>query len=165
MSTADLAALVAASVSAAAAIVLAAFTLPLAMYAKRTLALEAYSRAVDSLVGIKSRFAERPTEFHRQMVLLGEEAAMSGMPAEVFLDYASALWRFSYIYSLMTDTKLKLTKDEREGLDRELRLWLGLPGFREVFRNHTKHFKAHNPAFLDFLEGFYGETSDHAVSA
>jgi hypothetical protein len=79
-----------------------------------------------------------------------------------FLAFAGGMWRFSYVYSVMTRWReFGLTKQEHDGLEKEMRLWLEeIPGFYHVYMKHTSQLRAHNKAFLDFLENkVYGRAT------
>ncbi len=124
---------------------------------ERDISLTAYSNAIQGLLGLKESFAEMP-EFFKEQIRLGgnEEAIPESMRAtpETFLLFAGGMWRFSYVFSIMSRWEsLGLTPNERDGLKDEIVLWMhGLPGFFEVYKTHTSKLRAHNREFLDFLE-------------
>jgi hypothetical protein len=134
-----------------------------AITARRDLTLTAYSNAIQGgILDLKRIFAEHPSIFRAQMEenpLIGElipEHMREDIPT--FLAFAGGLWRLSYVYSVWTrGRRLGLKKGECEGLRGEMDLWLtGLPGFYDVYLNHTSHLEAHNPAFKKYLEKLYG---------
>ena len=48
--------------------------------------------------------------------------------------------------------QLGLTKAERDGLEKEMKLWLlYIPGFHDVYMSHTSQMRAHNAEFLTYL--------------
>lgn len=123
---------------------------------QQDLSLTAYSNAVQGLLDLKKSFAENPGIFLEQIRAGDIEdaipASMRDNPA-TFLLFAGGMWKFSYVYSIMSRWKeLGLTEREQEGLKAEIKLWMtGLPGFYEVYQAHTNVFRAHNEDFLDFL--------------
>ena len=75
-----------------------------------------------------------------------------------FLLFASGLWKISYIYSVAgRHRQLGLSKAESDGLISEAKLWLSLPGFKDVYRTHTSRFRAHNRDFLEVFDEIYAE--------
>jgi hypothetical protein len=146
------------------AISIAAFAVSawVALTARRDLTLTAYSNAIQGgILDLKRIFAEHPETFYAQMDMnpvLGSlipEYMREDIPA--FLAFAGGMWRLSYVYSVMTRGKrLGLKKEECEGLQGEMNLWLtGLPGFYDVYLAHTSQLEAHNPEFKKYLDELY----------
>lgn len=119
---------------------------------QRELALLAYGRAVDMLLAMKEQFAVQAEFFQAQMRAAGVEDSMAGLSAPEFLLLAQSMWRLSYVHSVANTEFAWLNDDEREGLNREVALWLSLPAIESIFRAHTLRFKAHNPRFVEAAE-------------
>lgn len=151
---------VAGIVIAVAAFVVSAWV---AITARRDLTLTAYSNAIQGgILDLKRIFVEHPDIFYTQMDMnstigkLIPDYMREDIPT--FLAFAGGMWRLSYVYSVMSRGKrLGLNDDECKGLQGEMKLWLtGLPGFYDVYLTHTSQLKAHNPAFLVYLDELYG---------
>jgi hypothetical protein len=132
----------------------------------KDLTLTAYSTAVQGILGLKDIFRQDYQLFDDQMRIGGIEAYIpSGMDSRTFLTFTNGFWRFSYVFSVATRKDLGLTKDEREGLEKEMRIWLqAIPGFKEVYTSFIKVAKNHNPEFLRYLDKIYSdEASDASI--
>jgi hypothetical protein len=129
--------------------------------ARKDLTLTAYDHAVQGILDLKQTFAERPEIFAEQM--RRNPGIRQFIPAYMqddiptFLAFAGGMWRFSYVYSVMQRwRKFKLTPKERDGLEKEMELWLvNIPGFYHVYQSHISRLRAHNEDFLKFLEQVY----------
>lgn len=125
---------------------------------QKDLTLAAYSSAVRGILEIKEIFAQDHRIFETQMKR--EPSIQERIPdymrndVPAFLAFAGGMWRFSYVYSVMSRWReLGMTENEYRGLRAEMLLWLrGVPGFYDVYLTHTSYFKAHNPDFLRFLK-------------
>ncbi len=130
-----------------------------ALVAKNNLTLAAYSAAIQGgILNLKSTFAEDPEIFERQ---IGRNSDIAGLIPEYmikeipeFLAFAGGMWRFSYVFSVIRRRRsLGLSVSQYIGLRNEMELWLeNIPGFYDVYRSHTSKLRAHDPAFLSYLE-------------
>jgi hypothetical protein len=128
----------------------AAFT-----YSRHRGGLDSYLHAVESLVAVKRDFAEQAAIFERHALTNPEIAkhVPKEMDPKEFLLFASAMWRFSFAYSVSERwQQLGMRESERDALRGEMTLWLqGLGGFERVYRLHTSKLNAHNREFVAWL--------------
>lgn len=128
---------------------------------QRDLSLSAYSQAIDRLLDLKADFAEQEIVFKEQMEKAGYmQVIPDSMKDDIpqFLLFASAMWKFSYVYSVTRRWEdFGWTENEKTGLENEIKLWLSLPGFYEVYCSHVRALRVHNPDYLAFLEALYQE--------
>jgi len=142
--------------------------------ARKDLTLTAYNHAVYGILDLKRTFAEHGgTIFEEQMKRDAEVETRNPHHMSMkhfipnymqhniptFLAFAGGMWRFSYVYSVMQRwEELGMRKEEREGLEKEMRLWLEhVPGFRDIYKTHTSQLQAHNAEFLSFLKQVYDQ--------
>lgn len=115
----------------------------------------AYVEAIKCLLALKQNFAQNPELF---IELMTESEALKYIPQQMqnnpkkFLLLAGGMWQLSYTFSVWNNPNYGLSEGERDGLFAEMKLWLGLEGFKEVYIYHTSQLRAHNPDFLKFLE-------------
>jgi hypothetical protein len=124
-----------------------------------------YRMAVQSLVEVKGAFAERPSLFDRELYRATAPARREGkvaghvprgMPAEDFLPFAASMWRLSYAYGIKQRAKgLDIQPEDAAALGREVDLWLGLPGFKEVYLHHSRPNQVLPNGFLEHLNELY----------
>ncbi|MFL5626735.1 MAG: hypothetical protein ACJ788_14215 [Ktedonobacteraceae bacterium] len=123
--------------------------------AKKDLTFTAYAQAVQAILTLKRTFAEKPGTFEAEInknPTLGSFKPKN-MNVSDFLMFTSGFWQFSYVHSVMRRWKeLGLTKNERDGLEKEMLIWLHeVPGFREVYDTLIRHGYNHNADFLEYL--------------
>lgn len=125
--------------------------------------LKAYEMAIRGILDLKKSFAENPQVFDQQMNFEPDMKKLipSYMDIPTFLTFASGMWRLSFVYTAMKRGKeMGLNEKELEGIKREMVLWLrDVPGFYDIYVQHTQVLNVHNKDFLEFLENDVYDTN------
>jgi hypothetical protein len=123
---------------------------------EKEMALRAYETAIRGILDLKKSFADHPEVFDRQLSLEPKmrDLIPSYMDPTTFLLFAGGMWRMSFVYTAWKrGEQMGVGKDELDAIEGEMKLWLqDVPGFYDVYVQHTEVLDVHNEDFLTYLK-------------